>query len=327
MRTTSIPTTGGTTPDGNATLSVYGLTALNTLTNRGWEVFWTGRPAGTPVITNLSSAPASNSAVVTWITDIPSDSTVYYGTTTGYGSLGTNNSLTTNHSVTVTGLTTNTAYRFYVASATNGLTGISWDHQFTTLGAAAIYFVSTSMGVEMFASNNISAVAIWNWGDGASETVTQISGLIGHTFANSGPYTNYVTYSSANTLLSFGVECSGATTLTNVWGLNNFPNLQDIFFFQSHLAQISLTGCSNLVHIALAGCDPSTNELDGWFNDLAAAEPTNMPPGLSAYCDNSLHYFYYTTNANAQLTTNSATARGRLTNLAPVGWTLYEYSP
>jgi hypothetical protein len=50
------------------------------------------------------------------------------------------------------------------------------------------------------------------------------------------------------------------------------------------------------------------NDLDQWFIDLAAAETVNMPPGLSKYCDNSLHTFYYTTNANSQPTINSASA-------------------
>jgi hypothetical protein len=272
--------------DGNATPTTVGLTAINTLTNDGWQVWWSGPPSDTPVISDLQATPGTNSATITWMTQIAADSTVYYGLTTSYGSTNTGNSNTT-HTVLLTNLVANTLYHYYVTSTSGTNTGSSADNEFLTLGAAPntnpIVFVCTVTASEtlyMDVSNSFSATTNWLWGDGVTNS------LASHTFTNAGTYTNYMVMNPASALAVFGVECgTGAHNLDSVDGLTNYPYLQDLFFYQSGLTNISLVGCSNLVHIALAECYPTNSSvLDGWFNAVSNAEPT-MPPGDSADCD------------------------------------------
>ena len=89
-----------------------------------------------PVIPGVPVAVVNEtSATITWTTDEPSDSQIYYGLTSAYGDqtpLDTND--VTSHSQTITGLTNNTTYHFQVRSRdpNNNLTQ-SVDLTFTTL--------------------------------------------------------------------------------------------------------------------------------------------------------------------------------------------------
>lgn len=88
-----------------------------------------------PVITNiLVSNISAISAVITWTTDEPADSTVYYGIA-GTGSIQkTDSNLVTNHTVTLSGIEPNSTYHFYVRSTdASGNQSISEDDTFTTL--------------------------------------------------------------------------------------------------------------------------------------------------------------------------------------------------
>ncbi len=120
----------------------------------GDYTFTTG--SGIATITNVASGSiADTSAVITWTTDMTSDSQVDYGTTTSYGSQAGDASLVTSHSITLTGLTPNTTYH-YKCSSTNGYgTAVSSDHTFTTNGPPIISNVQAT-GI---ASN--SAVISW----------------------------------------------------------------------------------------------------------------------------------------------------------------------
>lgn len=75
-----------------------------------------------PVITNIVATVGTSTVNVTWNTDIASDSSVFYSTTTPVDVLSsstastTNSSLVTSHHVNVTGLATSTTYYFIVQS-------------------------------------------------------------------------------------------------------------------------------------------------------------------------------------------------------------------
>lgn len=69
-----------------------------------------------PVITALAVQPGTTSAVVTWTTSEPADSTVLYGLTAALGSTKQDAAFGTSHSVVVTGLAECTGYRFAVRS-------------------------------------------------------------------------------------------------------------------------------------------------------------------------------------------------------------------
>jgi hypothetical protein len=91
-----------------------------------------------PVVSNVSAAPTTNGATVTWTTDEASNSQVFYGLTTSYGSSSTlDTGLITNHSTILSGLTPSTLYHYMVVSTdTFGNSGTSTDFWFMTLASS-----------------------------------------------------------------------------------------------------------------------------------------------------------------------------------------------
>lgn len=87
-------------------------------------------PANPVRITNIAVRPGVTDATVTWTTDVPSDSTVYwwkYQGTVKDPQTPTVSTLTTSHSVTITGLAQNTQYYFKVFSHASGKDdGVAW---------------------------------------------------------------------------------------------------------------------------------------------------------------------------------------------------------
>lgn len=79
------------------------------------------------VISGVSAGNITDtSAIITWTTDQPGDSTVNYGNSTDLGSTLYSGNLTTNHVVNLTGLTPGTLYYYEVSSTdTNGHTTVS----------------------------------------------------------------------------------------------------------------------------------------------------------------------------------------------------------
>jgi hypothetical protein len=75
-------------------------------------------PTNPPVISTVASSGVTDtSATITWTTDIPSSSQVFYGTTPSYGQSTTlDSTLVTSHSQTITNLTAGTQYDFDVQS-------------------------------------------------------------------------------------------------------------------------------------------------------------------------------------------------------------------
>jgi hypothetical protein len=92
-----------------------------------------------PAISAIAfSAVGATSAVVSWITDRPSDTQVEYGPTTAYGSMTTRQTaLVTAHSQILTGLTPSTLYHVRVRSADASGQAVSGDQTFTTTQATA----------------------------------------------------------------------------------------------------------------------------------------------------------------------------------------------
>jgi hypothetical protein len=313
--------TAGLSGGNNGLPSTAGLAASVSLSNRNWRVYFNHN---LPQISRITVIPGSNSAAVSWTTDIAADSTVYYGLTTNYGGVATDSSSNTAHSVSLSNLMTNTLYHFKVVSTTGANTSMSDDNEFITLGGgpdtSGIVFVSTSSSVQMRVLTSGSATVVWKWGDGSQTVGEEVT----HSFTSAPPHSNLVTVTPATALKEFGRSCSGSARFQSVSGLTNYPNLEDIFLFDTGISQVSLAGCSNLVHIALANSIVTPEVLDNWFIDLANAQPsapmTNS--NSSAYCDSKLMFFFYP--ASPQPSTNSALAR---THLSGIGWQLYPYTP
>ena len=95
-----------------------------------------GTGSGGPVVSGVGSTVAT---VISWTTDVPATSKVFYSTTTpvdvnsSITSVVTDSSSVTAHSVTIPGLTPNTKYYFVVQSTdSSGNTGTSSESSFTT---------------------------------------------------------------------------------------------------------------------------------------------------------------------------------------------------
>ncbi|MDF1838373.1 MAG: DUF1349 domain-containing protein, partial [Planctomycetota bacterium] len=86
-----------------------------------------------PIISNVAVVASHQDAVVTWTTDVPSDSLVYYGATASYGSQVTDGVQVTDHQLLLTGLDPDSTYHFQlVSSHTTGGFAATLDGQFTT---------------------------------------------------------------------------------------------------------------------------------------------------------------------------------------------------
>lgn len=91
-----------------------------------------------PNVSSVSISLGTDTATIDWMTNVPTDSQVEYGTSTSYGSsttLDTNMGL--GHSVSITGLSSNTLYYFRILSAdSNGLMQ-PYTGSFTTLASSS----------------------------------------------------------------------------------------------------------------------------------------------------------------------------------------------
>ncbi|MBU0952948.1 MAG: fibronectin type III domain-containing protein [Nanoarchaeota archaeon] len=136
---TATYTTTTTTTLGIGAHSIY-LQIPGGATTNSLTVTITG-DANPPIISNVKATPTSGSkATITWTTNEPADTQVFYGLTTAYGSQSPYApTLVTSHSVSLTGLQPNTLYHFKVRSADgDGNPTESSDRTFTTLSNPVI---------------------------------------------------------------------------------------------------------------------------------------------------------------------------------------------
>jgi hypothetical protein len=133
----SVATSSG---GGSVAISCSGGIETATLSQSTGSTVYTVTPSGTncasaspPVITNITAANiTTNSATITWTTNIAADSTVSYGTTSSYGATSTDPTLVTAHSIPLSGLIASTVYHYAVTSADYGTSTTSGDNIFTT---------------------------------------------------------------------------------------------------------------------------------------------------------------------------------------------------
>ena len=122
-----------------------------------------------PAISNVRVTGLTNAAAtITWTTDKPSDSAVYFGTTPALGTTVTDSTVTTSHSVTLSGLTTETTYYYDVASTRVGRTtrddngGLHYSFKTTEKAEILLVVADSSFTAERL-SEYRSALASANW--------------------------------------------------------------------------------------------------------------------------------------------------------------------
>ena len=134
------------------TASVFLNDGLNSITAAAADIY--GQTATQTINVTLESPPTisnilavnitTDSAIVTWTTNQPSDSLIEYGETPAYGSSISDEMMTSTHSMTITGLKSNTTYHFRVTSRNSfGLTSSSGDNTFATIKPP---FTATTLG-------------------------------------------------------------------------------------------------------------------------------------------------------------------------------------
>jgi serine protease len=165
-----------------------------------------------PVISNVQAVDIThNSARITWTTDEPATSVVYYGLTTGYGNTESVGGYTTSHSVTLTGLTSETLYHYKVESTDpSSNTSQSGDYTFTTAEAPVtpeMYVFDISMQKNTF----------WIL-TRASATIT-IKDTNGNFVSNATVYTSWTGKWTGTR--SGTTNANGQVTLTTPWCLGS----------------------------------------------------------------------------------------------------------
>ncbi|MEM4268300.1 MAG: NosD domain-containing protein [Candidatus Woesearchaeota archaeon] len=124
-----------------------------------------------PQISSVTNSSITNqSAVITWITDDMSNSTVYYGTTTSLGSIVYNSTHTTTHSITLS-LINNTLYYYNVSSCNqNGHCSVSSQYSFRTLNNTDTK-APTITSLQNTTITGTGAVISWTTDENANSTV------------------------------------------------------------------------------------------------------------------------------------------------------------
>ena len=220
-----------------------------------------------PVISSVgcSPGPVPTRATVTWTTNEPSDSVVYYGTA-ALTSTATDLTLTISHSVELFGLTPNTTYYFDVESSdAGGNTAIADNsgshYQCTTLAAAPILFVDDDVGdpLEIYFTDALDA-------NGYSYDVWNVNALGTSPTASDMPYYACVIW---NTGAHYTAPNAGLTTAeqTSISGYldgggKTFISGQDILF-----NGVSTSFRTNYLHIAAYTNDTRTIQATGVSGD------------------------------------------------------------
>jgi serine protease len=161
-----------------------------------------------PVISNVQAVDIThNSATITWTTDEPATSVVYYGLTTSYGSTESVSGYTTSHSVTLTGLSAETLYHYKVESSdSSSNTAQSGDYTFTTS--------EQPVNPEMYVYDISMQKNTWWFISRASATIT-IKDTDSNFVSNATVYTSWSGKWSGT--LNGSTNSSGQVTLTTPW--------------------------------------------------------------------------------------------------------------
>jgi hypothetical protein len=197
----------------------------------GGDITWTFTTAAPdttpPVITAIKAAPGSNTALITWTTDVLSTSRVDYGTSALSLALNVvDSTLVTSHSVVLSGLTPKTTYYFRVTSA-----GTSSNN--ATVPA-------TGSSPASFVTNPAGLVVAFGFNEGTGAAVIDSSNTGNNGVINGATWTNGGRYGKA---LSFdGV--SATITVAEAPSLDLTTGMT----IEAWVKPVSLTGWQSVIY-------------------------------------------------------------------------------
>lgn len=185
-----------------------------------------------PVISSISSTPATTTATVTWTTDEGADTQINYGLTSTYTASTTLNSTSvTSHSQTITGLRTGTTYHYRVRSTDpSGNASVSSDQTFTTASFAGTYPV-----VDLYVDMETGTV-------GASTTKEiMTTGTHGSNFSwsTTTPFTAMIMSTTSEQMLPIPVQVGSGGTVYTDSGTQGWSYDQTV---PNQTASLSLSG-------------------------------------------------------------------------------------
>jgi hypothetical protein len=114
-------------------------------------------PIPLPVISEMTVAAGPSTATIGWRSDVDSNGSVDYGTTSGYGSSKAGQTGVQSHSVTLTGLTPETTYHYRVSSTTDNGSTITTDNTFVT-AVAGTTTVTTNTVTNVVTNTNTQTI-------------------------------------------------------------------------------------------------------------------------------------------------------------------------
>ncbi|MBN2385011.1 M28 family peptidase, partial [bacterium] len=168
-----------------------------------------------PIISNVQITNiTTNSAVVTWQTNEPADSTVYYGTTPPTWSSESTTDLVTDHSVLIYGLDDCTLYYVWVESADGAGNSDSDDN------GGSYYTFTTQMAMNMFyddmesGSSNWTAASPW-----AISTEAYHSSSHAWSDSPGGNYGNYADISLTSDAFDLSSTTQALLTFWHIYAL------------------------------------------------------------------------------------------------------------
>ena len=249
-----------------------------------------------PIISSIASSTGQTSATVTWTTDRPSGSQVFYGTTVSYGSASTlSSTLVTSHSVILSGLTSSTVYHFAAVSAdSGGDTSTSTDQTLTTTNTPdttpptvamtapsnGATVSGTSVTASANASDNVAVAGVTFyingvkqgsedtsapysivWDSTATSSGSKIIFAVARDTSNNYATSSSITVTDDNTppVISFIASSTANTTATLTWTTDENSSSKVVWGTTTSYGSSSSTASLVTSHsIGLSGLSPST---------------------------------------------------------------------
>lgn len=137
-----------------------------------------------PAISNVTvSSVTTDTATISWTTDIPTNGSVEFGPTGAYGASVADTQSTTSHRITLSGLSLATTYHFRVV-ATNGygFSAVTSDQTFTTLSPITVSITSPANGSVILRPDVMVRGKISN--STGNETGITVNGVVATVYGN-----------------------------------------------------------------------------------------------------------------------------------------------